>query len=434
MSFQFRYEDGDRTMRDEDGNLVIDDNDVQDCITLPAPLCSLSNYEAGQPLSSIDSSIKEPKVVKATKGRKDNESSRTYRKYTLEDRNKLILLYDEYPGRSIPDIAKEVGVKVRTAQTWVRKFNEGGGLEVPAPEPRGRASKPKLSKPHKEFLTSFVDDNPSAILVDMVGALSNQFEGLLVSKSTVHRFLTKDLSFTFKLARKEPVDRNSAKLIEARFDFVKKIKDLNVDYLRDCVFIDEAAFNYNLTRSQGWALKGETPVVKTPTTRAESKTVLGAICYRGIVQLTLRQPFILSGRKKRKFTGETAADVTRGTNTGHFKQFLLNVMDELDKDEQLSGMYLVMDNASIHKSVSVERIVIARGYKVLYLPPYSPELNPIEQFWHQLKSKIKRVDLGKDSMAARIGEAGYSIPPENIENCIKHSVKCFERCEAREPL
>lgn len=53
----------------------------------------------------------------------------------------------------------------------------------------------------------------------------------------------------------------------------------------------------------------------------------------------------------------------------------------MDLDGNMKGYYLVMDNASIHKSQPMQRKIEKRGYNIMYLPPYSPELNPIEQFW-----------------------------------------------------
>lgn len=434
MDHPFRYERGDRTMRDEDGNLVMDENDLRDCIPLPPTLCSLRTQNLGGSYTQLVKPLKENIVSKCTKEVKPKSPSKTYRKYTDEERDQFILLLDKGTDESISSLAARVGIKVRTAQEWARQYKVLGTLEVPAPKPRGRAAKPKLGEPHKNFLTSFVDENPSAVLGEMLDALSSNFAGLTVSKTTMYRFLTDECSFSFKLARKDPVERNSTQLIERRYDFAAKVKEMKIDYLKDCVFIDEAAFHYNLKRSQGWARKGKIPVVETPSTRAQSKTVLGAICFKGIVQLTLRKPFTLAERKKRKITGESAVDVAGGTTTGHFKQFLLNVMDELDQDAEFSGVYLVMDNASIHKNESIQRIVMSRGYKVLYLPPYSPELNPIEQFWHQLKSKVKRMELGKDTLDDRVAEAAERIPPENILNSIEHSLNCLDKCEAKEPL
>jgi transposase len=60
-------------------------------------------------------------------------------------------------------------------------------------------------------------------------------------------------------------------------------------------------------------------------------------------------------------------------------------MDVLDRNN-MNGHYLVMDNAPIHTPAAVRASVGSRGYKCLYLPPYSPFLNPIEECWAKVKA------------------------------------------------
>jgi transposase len=54
------------------------------------------------------------------------------------------------------------------------------------------------------------------------------------------------------------------------------------------------------------------------------------------------------------------------------------------------GQVVVMDNATFHKGGRIEQLLQAVGCQVLYLPPYSPDLNPIEQCWSWLKSRIRK--------------------------------------------
>ncbi|KAG1391930.1 hypothetical protein G6F60_012315 [Rhizopus arrhizus] len=82
--------------------------------------------------------------------------------------------------------------------------------------------------------------------------------------------------------------------------------------------------------------------------------------------------------------------VAKGTTTAHFVKFINELLDIMYMDDGMKGHYLVLDNASIHKSKPMIRKTESRGYRVMYLPPYSPELNPIEQFWVIVKGKIKR--------------------------------------------
>jgi transposase len=65
----------------------------------------------------------------------------------------------------------------------------------------------------------------------------------------------------------------------------------------------------------------------------------------------------------------------------------------MDRHEQFRGHYLVMNNAPIHTHEDIQKHIESRGYGCVYLPPYSLELNPIEQFWSVFKSKLKREQL-----------------------------------------
>lgn len=55
------------------------------------------------------------------------------------------------------------------------------------------------------------------------------------------------------------------------------------------------------------------------------------------------------------------------------------------------GLVLILDNASFHKSLESQRIVKAAGCKLLFLPAYSPDLNPIEKYWANMKRKVREL-------------------------------------------
>ncbi|CEI97644.1 hypothetical protein RMCBS344292_11774 [Rhizopus microsporus] len=104
----------------------------------------------------------------------------------------------------------------------------------------------------------------------------------------------------------------------------------------------------------------------------------------------------------------------------------------MDEDQSLKGSYLVMDNASIHKSKPMIRKVEARGYRVMYLSPYSPELNPIEQFWALVKGEMKRHRLMKEeTLSSRIGGASNDVRFSDLYVFCLHSkrqsINCFKR-------
>lgn len=55
------------------------------------------------------------------------------------------------------------------------------------------------------------------------------------------------------------------------------------------------------------------------------------------------------------------------------------------------GMTLIIDNASFHKSSKIKELIERASAKILYLPPYSPDFNPIEHYWHKIKNAIRKV-------------------------------------------
>ncbi|KAG1446601.1 hypothetical protein G6F56_009515 [Rhizopus delemar] len=95
----------------------------------------------------------------------------------------------------------------------------------------------------------------------------------------------------------------------------------------------------------------------------------------------------------------------------------------------MKGYFIVMDNAPIHIHQAVDPIIISRDYVPVYLPPYSPELNPIEQFWAIVKGKVRRNKLTDlESLTTRIIEVNESVPAEHIRAFIQHSVNQFDNC------
>lgn len=86
------------------------------------------------------------------------------------------------------------------------------------------------------------------------------------------------------------------------------------------------------------------------------------------------------------------------------------------------GDVVVMDNLSCHKTAEVERLIAAAGAEVWYLPPYSPDLNPIEQLFSKLKAALRRAKARTiEALIEAIGEALRSVTPEDIRGWFAHS-------------
>lgn len=79
-----------------------------------------------------------------------------------------------------------------------------------------------------------------------------------------------------------------------------------------------------------------------------------------------------------------------GTVTGHYFNFIASTLDVMDQHEEFTGHYLVMDNAPIRMHADIEKYTDKRGYRCVYLPPYSPELNLSNNFGLCARANGKR--------------------------------------------
>ncbi|KAG0930795.1 hypothetical protein G6F57_011475 [Rhizopus arrhizus] len=155
-----------------------------------------------------------------------------------------------------------------------------------------------------------------------------------------------------------------------------------------------------------WSRKSERIVVKLPQTRAASHTIIGAISTKGVIHIALRKP------------------PPKGTTSAHYTKFINEPLDILDDMEGMKGSYLVMGNYSIHGSKLMQNKILRRGYKLVYLPIYSPELNAIKQFWSLVKGKMTRNKLlQSETMSSRIKDACEQVLLSDLYGFANHS-KC----------
>lgn len=111
------------------------------------------------------------------------------------------------------------------------------------------------------------------------------------------------------------------------------------------------------------------------TTKANTTSILDAISTTGLIDVSLRVPKRI---KERKLEYVINAYST-GTVKEHYLSFLEVTLDEMSKYPEIKGYYFVMNYALLQNSTDIEKYIYSRGYRYAYLPPYSPESNPIEQ-------------------------------------------------------
>lgn len=127
-----------------------------------------------------------------------------------------------------------------------------------------------------------------------------------------------------------------------------------------------------MSRAYGWAPAGETPIIERPA-RGRRISLIGAIATDG-------------PRALRKVEGYVDGE-----------EFIAFLKEDLGPTLR-NGDIVVMDGPSIHRVEGVAEILAERGATVMYLPPYSPELNPIEMTWSWLKNLLRTVPPRKLSL------------------------------------
>lgn len=130
------------------------------------------------------------------------------------------------------------------------------------------------------------------------------------------------------------------------------------------VFIDETWAKTNMTRLRGRSARGERLVGKVPHGHWKTTTLIAALANDGM-----------------RCSTTVDAAVNRDVFEAFVEQVLLPTLS--------AGDIVVMDNLSSHKGVRVKKLIESAGATVLYLPPYSPDLNPIEPAFSKLKQLMR---------------------------------------------
>ncbi|KAI8393655.1 uncharacterized protein BYT42DRAFT_596418 [Radiomyces spectabilis] len=164
--------------------------------------------------------------------------------------------------------ARQLGIHIRAAQRWVKRYNEHPESIFEKKKKSGRRR--ILGEEHKQFLLNYIDENPSAVVTEVAESLMQSFADLNVSRSTVYNFMTTKCNLSIKQAQFQPVERNSEEKIQQRYDWVQKWQQTDMDFTTNCVFLDESAFHINLKRGMTWSKKGTPAIVTVPTTKANA--------------------------------------------------------------------------------------------------------------------------------------------------------------------
>jgi transposase len=147
------------------------------------------------------------------------------------------------------------------------------------------------------------------------------------------------------------------------------------------VFVDECGTNITLTRLYARAPRGERAFGKVPRNWGKDLTLIAAMSAEGM--------------------GE-AMSVEGATDGAAFEAYVKHFLVPSLKE----GQVVIMDNLQVHKSSGVRKLVEGAGASVLFLPPYSPDFNPIEEAFSKIKAILRRVEARtQQTLMEAIGQA-----------------------------
>jgi transposase len=267
-------------------------------------------------------------------------------------------------GWTAPAVGMAVGLSRRVCQTWVARYNAAGldGLE----DQRGSYERMTLTAQQEAELIERIETGPRED--DLVCSLRGQdFQQILANEFGVQRSLAAVYHLLHRLGysylRPRPRHRKADPQAIADFkqqwpERLAEVSAQHPDKRLRVYFQDESRFGQQGTTTAVWARTGSRPTAVRQT-EYEYLWVIGAVCPE---------------------TGHAEGLLSPKLNTEMINVFLSQFAATLPADEHA---VMVWDGAGFHRS---GQLAVPQNITLIQLPPYSPELNPIENLWHYLKS------------------------------------------------
>ena len=317
--------------------------------------------------------------------RPDNSGRQVRRQRTSEDlRCRLLRYLQSSPCSSVSAAARIFNLPVSTAHTILRRIEANGNVTSRV---RTTQTRSKITPEALLALSGWVDARPDSTLHDLAIKLVHEHD-IIVCKATVSAALTK-IGFTVKLTRPIPISRNCPDVLEARKQYAQKFLNEAPPDRRDIVWVDECGFNLHIRRKFGRARRGEHASLPVANSRGRNISACAAMSDDGLLHEIIRPG---------------------AYNTEHFCAFLTSLF------VILSGMgrshcWIILDNVRFHHSASVRTCTEQHGHHLVFLPPYSPMLNPIESLFSKWKTLIRTegVAMNQEMLLRHMATARYEI-------------------------
>jgi len=296
-------------------------------------------------------------------------------------RIQMLILLKENPKMTLKEVANLLNYGYKTVKTWWRNYKEGGLeklLEWKVEGFKGRLKDEQVKKIEEE-----INNREFRTQKEIADWIEKEF-GVKYTQQGISRLLKK-LKIKKKVGRPVNINKQEEKSKEFKENVLKQIVEENKD--KD-IFFDESRFGLITDISRVWKGFGIKPIVKT--------------------QLKFKYTYLYKAVNPK--TGESFSLIMPSINTDNLNKFLEEFKEFLGDKE----VVLIMDNASFHKS---KRLKIPKGISIEYIPPYSPELNPIERVFQEIKKHFKNLIFDNiDEMIEKLSEVLNTFSMEKLKN------------------
>ena len=289
-------------------------------------------------------------------------------------------------GLSIKDIALRNCISRRAAANLADKVQQGIA-ENDIIKKKGRKTKTNFDITNQ--ITSIVRLDNSLTQNGILETLGRV--GIVKSQSSISKLLKK-ASLTRKRLSLIPEERNSERILDARIFFAREIEQVNINKL---VYLDETGFNMHSSSKYGYSERNTKAFITVPANKGINISLMCAIDCNGVIEY----------------------NIVDGAYNGNL--FINFIIDKLVPYFAINrDSILILDNARFHHRQDVLLCLNQNSIFYKFLPAYSPQLNPIEEFFSSLKSRYNALSPRPNNRASvkteirnTLGNINYSFVP-----------------------
>jgi transposase len=286
-------------------------------------------------------------------------------------------------GMSRRQAAARFDIGPATAVRWAKRVETSGSV---APSKMGGDRRSRRIEAHAKFILAQLEEQPDLTILELREKI-REHHGVGFGHATVWRFLARH-RITRKKKTGHASEQEREDVAEAREAWFEGQLDLDPSKL---VFLDETAVSTNMARRFGWAPRGERCRMSIPF-GWKTKTLVAALRWDRI-----DAPMTIDGA------------LDGASFLAYVEQVLAPTLS--------TGETVLMDNLRTHKVAGVKEAIEAKGARLVYLPPYSPDFDPIEESFSKIKSILRRIAARTaEALDAAVGKALQSFTPQECMN------------------